>query len=141
MIQLNGHLCEIVQFPDLAHAKNIIIDCLSLQSINSIGIKVWVHWVSSLRQSKIFLENCPPCLMIQLNQVAGFFTSNMSVGSFWVPYISERTDETKSVLFRKGTEYSEDGKIIWPPVKDSLGNDMEVDVVESQYFSFLGKNR
>lgn len=139
MVSLSGRLSTSIQFPEIIHTKNIVMDCSALTSINSSGVKAWIHWVSSLRQSKIFLENCPAFMVIQFGQVGGFLTDNMTVGSFFVPYFSEETSEAKTVLYRKGTEYTDDGTMMWPEVRDSAGNIMEVDAIESQYFSFLKK--
>lgn len=62
----------------------------------------------------------------------------MTVGSF-CSIFSEETLETKSILYRKGTEYTDGGTINQPEVKDSAGHVMEIDAIESQYFSFLKK--
>lgn len=141
MVCLEGRLSTSFQFPEVNHTKNIIIDCSALSSINSSGVKAWVHWTSTLRRFNIFLENCPSFMVIQFGQVGGFLTDNMTIGSFSVPYFSEATTETKNILFRKGAEYMDDGTINWPEVKDSNGNPMEVDAIEQQYFAFLRRPR
>jgi hypothetical protein len=63
----------------------------------------------------------------------------MAVASFYVPYYSEETDERKDVLFMLGKEYTLDGNLKMPSIKDSKGNEMEIDVNQKTYFSFIKK--
>jgi hypothetical protein len=106
---------------------------------NSMGIQEWIMWLSPIAKDpskKLTLFKCPVVMVRQINMLKDFLPKNASIQSFFVPYFSEKSGETKCVLFTRGQEFI--GSELKPPVvKDSTGDLMEMDVVETSYFRFL----
>lgn len=138
-VQIVGTIDEDVDFSqfNLAGNKMIDIELTGLKSINSCGIREWIKWIGTAGDAKITFNNCPRVIVDQINMVDGFLPANGSVQSFFVPYYNDDSGAEKNVLFRYGTEFSENG--VTPPesVKDDQGNEMEMDVIESKYFKFI----
>jgi hypothetical protein len=119
--------------------KEIHIILGELISFNSLGIREWILWLAPLKTRndlKIFLHECSPITMRQINMLTDFLPANAEVCSFYVPYISDTSGESKAVLFTKGKEYDQK-KVDLPKVFDSQGGLMELDVIEKTYFQFL----
>lgn len=136
----SGQIDEDANFDsaNIASATEIEIDLENVSAINSCGIREWIKWIKSANQANtIVYKNCPKVIVDQINMVAGFLPDNGRVESFYVPYYSEETDEEKMILFKSGVEYN--GGEINPPaeVKDSSGEEMEMDIIEAKYFKFL----
>lgn len=70
-------------------------------------------------------------------QIQGALTKNCKVNSLKIPYYSDSLGENKNVTVMLGEHYTFDGPLTLPTVNDSLGQPMEIDVIEEQYFSFL----
>ncbi len=116
------------------------LDLKDLTSINSLGIRNFHAWIYSIECQRLRLFHCPRVFVNQLNLVDGFLPPKTEIESFFVPYFSEKSGEETSVLFTKFLEYkSVAGKtqISFPKISDSLGNPMELDVLEDTYFRFL----
>lgn len=140
-IQLAGTIDEDVDFTqfNITGSPAIEVELGGLKSINSCGIREWIKWIGTAADAKISFVNCPKVIVDQINMVDGFLPPKGKVESFFVPYYNDDSGEEKSVLFRYGTEFTENG--LTPPsvVKDSEGNDMDMDVIESKYFKFIKK--
>lgn len=97
---------------DVRRAKNLTIDMQRVTFINSIGVKNWILWMTSVPQScKILLRNCPFVIISQINMVNGFLPSQARVQSFYAPYVNDDGDEIERLLIRGvDYEYAEDGK-------------------------------
>jgi hypothetical protein len=123
----------------LSGAGNIEIEMAGLKSINSCGIREWIKWMGTASTAAITFNECPKVIVDQINMVDGFLPANAKVQSFFVPYYNDDAGTEKSVLFRLGTEFTENS--VTPPaaVKDEEGNVMEMDVIESKYFKFIKK--
>jgi hypothetical protein len=142
ILALNGSIDEDAILANVGFdgAQNIILDLEKVTAINSCGIREWIKWLKTAPPgSKVVYRHCPKIIVDQINMVAGFLPDNGMVESFYVPYYNEASGTEKMVLFRKGTEYK-DGEINPPAqVKDSGGEEMEMDVIEAKYFKFLKK--
>ncbi|MCB0421514.1 MAG: hypothetical protein KDD61_10995 [Bdellovibrionales bacterium] len=136
----SGQIDEDASFDtaNISAAKRVKINLENVSAINSCGIREWIKWIKTASGAEeIVYQNCPKVIVDQINMVAGFLPENGRVESFYVPYYSEETDEEKMVLFKSGVEFSE-GEVNPPgDVKDSSGEEMEMDIIEAKYFKFL----
>lgn len=141
-LKFTGGIDEEAQFPDLKLSGKVTIDLSGVSAINSIGIRAWIRWFSSLG-SGVSLEfiRCPKALVMQMNMVEGFLPANSQVKSMQVPFYCEDCDEEKDVMFEVGKEIT----IVGDQVKLNYdkasicggGCDPELDVSEVKYFRFL----
>ncbi len=140
-LQLAGTIDEDADFSKvvIAGTPQVEVDLEQLKSINSCGIREWIKWISQANSAKISLVNCPKVIVDQINMVDGFLPTNGKVLSFYVPYYNDDAGSEKNVLFRYGSEFSDDGVASPAEVKDDEGNVMEVDVIEAKYFKFLNR--
>ncbi len=141
VIHLSGMIDEDADFHGcpLAGASNLEIDLVNVKGINSCGIREWIKWMEPVAAVPVELKSCPKVIIDQINMVDGFLPPKGKIQSFYVPYFSEGSGEEKSVLFSLGKEFK-DGQLSPPStIKDSEGNMMEMDVIESKYFKFLKK--
>jgi len=140
-VVMAGSIDEDADFTQLslAGAGQIEIQMGGLKSINSCGIREWIKWMSTAPSANITFNECPKVIVDQINMVDGFLPANAKVQSFFVPYYNDDSGAEKNVLFRLGTEFTENS--VNPPaaVKDEEGNAMEMDVIESKYFKFIKK--
>lgn len=121
----------------LVGAPAISVELQNVKSINSCGIREWIKWVGTAGNVPVEFNQCPKIIVDQINMVQGFLPATGKVKSFYVPFYNDDSGEEKNVLFKYGSEFSDQGLGVVPPVKDSAGNDMEMDVVEAKYFKFL----
>lgn len=140
-VQISGTIDEDMDFSQysLSGSKAIEVELGGLKGINSCGIREWIKWMGSANGAPISFVNCPKVIVDQINMVDGFLPASGKVMSFYVPYYNDDSGAEKNILFRYGTEFTEGS--VTPPasVKDSEGNDMEMDVLESKYFKFIKK--
>ena len=110
-----------------------------MKSINSIGIRNWIHWVQEHKGLKFIFKNCPVCIVEQINNVNGFLPSQATVESFYVPFYSEDTGEEKHILYSLNKDFQLGKTPKIKTIKDSEGHMMELDVYPQKYFKFLTK--
>lgn len=106
---------------------------------NSSGIRDWLRWLRPAATQKgvtIQFFECPETFIQLANMISDFLPANSEVVSFYVPYYSEHTGETKKVLLTRGHEYF-DEKVVIPELRDKEGNAMELDVDANRFFKFL----
>ncbi len=139
-IQFFGSIDENFEFPSFDKVPALVqLDLSKVTGINSRGIRDWIDWISRFINTRLELHQCPKLIIDQINMVQDFVPSAALVMSFFVPYYCEDSEEEKQVLFKRGTEF-EKGQVNPPAnVKDSAGNTMEIDVIESKFFQFLYK--
>ncbi len=140
-VKVTGVLDEDVDFNlySLVGASSIELNLENVKSINSCGIREWIKWIRSAIGAQVSYLLCPKIIVDQINMVQGFLPAGAKVLSFYVPYYSEESGEEKNVLFTLGKEYSESSVVPPAGIKDSAGQEMEIDVVESKYFKFITK--
>lgn len=135
--KLSGYLGEGVDLPVIPFPPTILLHLGELTGLNSVGTRTWCHWVAQMTPpSLIRVEHCPFLLVKTFELIHGACPANMQVFSFYVPYFSEKTNESRLVLFVRGVHYSPDGTLNPPEVLDSQQNPMEMDVLMS-YFKFI----
>ncbi len=134
------NLNEFSSIPKFEGPGELIINMAQLKMMNSYGIKIWCQWINDHKNlPNIILEECPYIFMKNISAIRNFITPNVTINSFFVPYICEDTDEAENILYRPGIEYQLDGTFKIVEVKNSAGKNMELDVDSKAYFSFLNK--
>lgn len=140
-VVMAGSIDEDADFAPLSlnGAAKVDIEMSGLKSINSCGIREWIKWMGTAPSANIVFNKCPKVIVDQINMVDGFLPTNARVESFFVPYYNDESGSEKNVLFRYGTEFTDNA--VTPPgeVQDEEGHAMEMDVIESKYFKFIKK--
>lgn len=119
--------------------KGVKIDFEKIKSINSIGIRNWIQWISTNPGVKFTFQNCPVCIVEQINNVKGFAPTGTIIESFFVPYYSEDTGEEKLELYIQGKDYKMGSIPTIKLIKDSTGKKMDLDIYPQKYFKFVLK--
>lgn len=138
-LRIAGIVDEYSAFPDFVSSlyRDIIVDLIDFQSINSMGIREWIPWINHQQFNSMTFKRCPKVFIDQLNNVEGFIPEKARIASFFVPYFSETSDEEAAILFSRGEHFS-NGKIIQlPHVLDSNLIRMEADIILDKYLRFL----
>lgn len=143
-ISLEGSIDEQSNFYQFNFpiATNVVIDLEKIITINTHGIKKWIDWTKELfSRSSLSLICCPPCIVDQINIIEGFLPPHAVIESFYVPYYSNKSHYEKRVLFERGKEFTNDTLSLPDLVTSEQKEDLEIDVVEETYFSFLFKKK
>lgn len=119
--------------------KMVKVDFEKVKSINSVGIRNWIQWISDVPGVKFTFQKCPVCIIEQINNVKGFATPTTIIESFFVPYYSEDTGEEKHELYLLGKDFQMGSAPNIKVLKDSTGKKMELDVYPQKYFKFILK--
>ncbi len=82
-------------------AKVVILDLGRVSKISSFGIREWSDFIGSITRvtEHIYLIECTPKVMDQINMVAGFI-GKARVVSFYGPYRCDFCDMDRSILFQ-----------------------------------------
>lgn len=140
VVNLKGSIDEDANFQPLDVGANtgVVLNLQDVTAINSVGIREWIKWVKAIPASvQLIVKNCPKIIVDQINMVSGFLPPTTVVESFYVPYFADASGEEKMVLFTNGKEFK-GGEVTAPAgIKDSAGEEMEMDVIEAKYFKFL----
>lgn len=139
IVHFTGALDEhAVLPPDMGASKDVYVDLDALTYINSVGVRLWIRWVTeATKKHHLFLIRCPALVVKNFSSIRGMLNKNTTVQSFYVPYYDETVDERKNALFIRGKHFMEDGTLQMPILKDGSGNVMAPDIIEETYFSFL----
>ncbi len=125
-------------FPD-ARAQKFEIDLAQIEGLSSYGVRSWCQWIKQIDPfTKIVLENCPTIFVKSFNSVEGFFTRNMVVRSFYVPYYSPVDDSRADVLYKAEENFNASGITKHPKVFNDARVELELDTLPN-YFNFLDK--
>lgn len=119
--------------------KAVKIDFEKVKSINSIGIRNWISWINSNPGVKFTFSNCPVCIVEQINNVKGFIPHGSVIESFYVPYYSEENGEEKHELYVLNKDFQMGKNPVIKKIKDSAGNNMDLDIYPQKYFKFIMK--
>jgi hypothetical protein len=122
---------------DKSKCINVIFNERSVFS--SEGIVDWLTWTAKIApnlKSSLVMHQCPVGLVRQFRTISNLLPSFARVESFYVPFFSEATQEFSQILLKHGLHFGEDFLKL-PMPKDSVGNDMELDINSNTYFSFL----
>ena len=85
----------------------VTIDLSGVQSINSVGVRVWINFMSSFREShEIILQKCPPDIIMQINMIPNFLGAG-KIESFLSPYFCSNCDLNFFVEFPTSIPFNE----------------------------------
>jgi hypothetical protein len=144
--KFEGAIDEDAKFPVIGSAvKKVVVDLSGIRTINSVGIREWLHWIRPAAEGRdIILEQCPKSIVFQFNMVEGFLPPNVRVTTFFVPYFCEACEREENILFTAGKEAKfENGQVQLryeapkSPACTLPNCKIEMDVTESKYFQFL----
>ncbi len=142
VLTLNGSISSYTDLPPLKNIENTSVLEIHFGPnifLNSTGIRDWILWlrpVSLMPEIKIEFYECSFSVILLVNMISNFKPANGKIISFYVPFFSENTGESKKILMQVGVEVI-DGKFTLPKVNDSEGHVMELDVDEKKFFKFL----
>lgn len=142
LIKFSGNLDEEAQIPQLnvPAGSTVRLDLGQIKSVNSVGIRTWLSWITPLSQNlKFQFENVPHAAVLQINMIEGFLPKTSEVHSFFVPIYSESEDEEDSILLTVGKDIikTPQGPKLQMDLAATKGGDWEFDIVEKTYFKFL----
>ena len=145
IVSIEGHVDEKSSMPNLNAntSGDILLDLSKVQSISSLGIQKWLDWVTAFpRKANIYLLNCPPCIILQVNMVDNFLPENAKVRSLLVPFFCTECDKEFSEKYVVGTDISFDGISVNINKKVTQACDsgecaIEQDINPEKYFKFL----
>ncbi|MGZ5280307.1 MAG: hypothetical protein ACXWC9_10210 [Pseudobdellovibrionaceae bacterium] len=141
VLEVSGAIDAAGRFPSIRTQKNLVIKFNNITLMNSYGIKVWCKWAAEHKDlPTIFLDECPFVFAKNFASIRGFLNPNMKVRSFYVPFYSDESHETKNVLMTLDKDYTSDGFYNIPKAVDSKGSPMEIDIDKRSYFQFLKKD-
>lgn len=128
--ELADHLEQMV-------GGTIVIDLSEVERINSCGVRDWVNWIHALeaRGSELFLVDCSPSIVAQVNLVTNF-TGHGRIKSIYLPYYCESCNREDNVLYQ-AEELAMPQSL--PPASRCSGCEkfMDFDDMPDAYFAFL----
>ncbi len=140
-VRLSGIINEdndLAEFTKKINKRQVIINTADVDRINSCGVRDWVTWLNELekKNADIFLVECSPAIMTQVNLVNNFVGSG-SIVSFYAPYFCAACDTDKMLLIE--TEEAQKQMPFRPPACrcNQCDHTMEFDDIENSYFAFL----
>jgi anti-anti-sigma regulatory factor len=120
-------------------ARTLILDLADIRKISSFGIREWVDFVNNVQKSteEIFLLECAPKVVDQLNMVANF-AGQGKVFSFYAPYRCDYCDSDSRVLMQVDRDWDVI-KSMKPPERPcgSCGEPEYFDEDPTSYFSYI----
>lgn len=85
----------------------VTLDLSGVQSINSIGVRVWINFMNSFREShEIILQKCPPDIIMQINMSPSFLGAG-KIESFLSPYFCSNCDLNFFVEFQTSISFND----------------------------------
>jgi len=141
VLEVSGAIDATGRLPTIRTQKPLVVKFTNVTLMNSYGIKVWCKWAAEHQNlPTIFLEECPFVFTKNFASIRGFLPPNMKVRSFYVPFYSDKSHETKNILMSLNKDFTDDGFYNIPKAFDSTGEPMEIDIDKRSYFQFLKKD-
>lgn len=146
LIVLEGWLDERAELPELEEPVNgdLVLDLEGITLVNSLGVRNWIQWLKVLRvEHDVKLIHCSPAFLKQVNTLQGFLNDRTKIESVFVPYFCEDCGREDKLLINI-PKMGEPVHVAAAPPEfkcSSCGMNMELDMIESQYFTFLQKHK
>lgn len=137
-IAISGAIDETAEFNEVRNDGRIKIDLSGVTRMNSVGTRAWCLWMQRFRAPvEVILVNCPTIMVKNFASIKGFLTNRCRVYSFEVPFYSPETGERRDFVATWGKHFTASSEVKIPPILDSKGNQMVMDVHPDTYFGFL----
>jgi hypothetical protein len=149
ILALSGAIDENADFRNLPVVENqfLVIDLNLVTHINSMGVRNWILWMTSLNHiQSILLRRVPAIIVNQMNVLDGFKPMAAIVESLYVPYHCHDCDQTTYLLAERGRDYREayadSPAYVRIPAQrpcQRCGRECDADLIEAKFFRFLGR--
>jgi hypothetical protein len=120
-------------------ARTLVLDLAEVRKISSFGIREWVDFITNAGKTceQVFLLECAPKVVDQLNMVANFAGTG-KVFSFYAPYRCDYCDSDSRLLMQLDRDWDV-VKSMKPPERPcaSCGEPEYFDEDPASYFSYL----
>ena len=142
-IAIGGVFDETVNLDGMISGKEfseIRFNFSAVKRINSSGVRKWLLFLQNHKgQLKISLDAAPPCVVEQMNLIAGFLDGVM-VRSIFLPYVCTQCDHEHMELI-ESAEFAK-LKTELPVMTCSSCNhpNMEFDYLPEEYLYFLSQS-
>ena len=137
-IDVDGAVDERAVLPQLSAIQGqIIINLAQLTFINSLGIRIWIKWIKSLKADKgIALVNCSPPFVRQMSILQNFIPEGVTVKDILVPYYcAQCSHEDQKLVNVERALQTVPNEI---PCAKCNGK-MELGILKNSYFKFWEK--
>jgi prepilin-type N-terminal cleavage/methylation domain-containing protein len=150
VVKITGNVDEYADFKKIPRPPNqrLVLDLAGVTMLNSVGLRTWVNWTRELRLPEgIFLRNCPPPVVHQMNILDGFLPLGATVESFQIPYHCESCghEENKTLErnkdFREATIGEKEKIVFSESIPCSACSEAaEADIMPAKYLKFLRRD-
>lgn len=143
---LEGWLDERAELPELDEPVkgDLVLDLKGITLVNSLGVRNWIQWFKVLKvQRDVKLIHCSPAVLKQANTLQGFLSDRTKIESVFVPYFCEDCGREDQLLVNIAKVGDPVHITAAPPELkcSSCGMKMELDLIESQYLTFMQKHK
>ncbi len=98
VVLLDGVIDELSDFSPIVKStvNPVVFNLEGIQRINSYGIKNWILMLSELKERDIVYQNCPVCIIEQINLVPDI-RGNAKIDSFFLPFFCPDCEEEVNI--------------------------------------------
>ncbi len=141
-LRLSGVIDEDNKLAELSNQIKhdlVVIHLAGIERINSCGVRDWVNWLTGLQKQRkeIFLVECSPAIVAQLNLVNNFTGGSGVVQSFYAPYFCASCSKERTRLLSTDDVAAMDPPKAPPFRCDECDGPMDFDDLEDSYFAFV----
>lgn len=146
LIMMSGWLDERAELPEFEEpiAGDLVLDLQAVSLLNSMGVRKWMQWLMGLRvERNVILVNCSPVVVKQINILDGFVNDRTRIATIFVPYFCEDCgfEENKLIDIAKMDPPASVAQVVESYTCPKCAKNMELDMVKSQYFTFLTRQK
>lgn len=141
VVRLSGSIEESVNLEELVGQTpgEVIVNCKEITRINSVGVKGWIKYFSSLQAKgvKLTFQECSTAIVEQINLISNFICGG-TVESVFVPFACSNCKSELIALFKVADLKA--GDLNLPELKcTKCGGKAVFDDIEEEYFAFLDR--
>jgi DNA-directed RNA polymerase subunit RPC12/RpoP len=133
VLMLKGPIDEDFKFDGAIETPAVNFDFQGIDLINSCGIREWIKFIEGVN-GQIKYVNVPQIVVEQINMVKGLLPESAVMETFATPYYCDECD--KEVARMTHIDEVKSSEIHGHKCPECQG-EMELDVIEKQYFLFV----
>lgn len=136
IVRFSGSIEENVNFDQLVGPApaELVVNCKGITRINSVGVKSWIKYFQSVKNTRFVFQECSTAIVEQMNLISNF-TCGGTVESIFVPFSCGNCKSELVGLFRVDALKKINFQI--PDLKCSkCGNMAKFDDIPEEYFNF-----